>query len=172
MSLKNYGEFHRLLADDRLPSLLNLLLDKGVNEVEYNSLCGELTSYDISRSSIFRDAQDLEKQVLELHPLNNPNDNCFYINNDPTKLARRNNFRSLLDLLDDGKLSQEDKELIIGIRNAFCHNCYMVKMDIDIVKTRIGDTEGRAAGETTTIATLIKNKMKELCKELCGNINI
>lgn len=167
MSLKNYGEFHRLLADDRMPSLVNLLLDKKVTEVEYSNLWGELTSYDISRSSIFKAAQDFEKQILELHPLNDPNDNRFYIDNDPTKLARRNNFRSLLELLDGNLLSYEDKELIISIRNAFCHNHYPMKLDVEVDKTRIGDTEGRAAGETTIIATLIKNKMKELC----GSIN-
>ena len=167
MSLKNYGEFHRLLNDDRMPTLVNLLLDKGVTEVEYSNLWGELTSYDISRSSIFKAAQDFEKQILELHPLNDPNDNRFYIDNDPTKLARRNNFRSLLELLDKNLLSYEDKELIISIRNAFCHNFYPMKLDIDVDKTRIGDKEGRAAGETTTIATLIKDKMKELC----GKIN-
>lgn len=167
MSLKNYGEFHRLLADDRMPSLVNLLLDKKVTEVEYSNLWGELTSYDISRSSIFKAAQDFEKQILESHPLNDPNDNRFYIDNDPTKLARRNNFRSLLELLDENLLSYEDKELVISIRNAFCHNHYPMKLDVEVDKTRIGDTVGRAAGETTTIATLIKNKMKELC----GSIN-
>ena len=171
MSLKNYGKFHGLLTDDRLPSLLNLLLDKGKVEVEYNSLWGELTSYDISRSSIFKAAQDFEKQILELHPLNDPNDNRFYIDNDPTKLARRNNFRSLLELLDGNLLSYEDKELIISIRNAFCHNHYPMKLDVEVDKTRIGDTEGRAAGETTTIATLIKNKMKELCESINLQIN-
>ncbi len=171
MSLKNYGEFHRLLADDRMPSLVNLLLDKKVTEVEYSNLWGELTSYDISRSSIFKAAQDFEKQILELHPLNDPNDNRFYIDNDPTKLARRNNFRSLLDLLDGNLLSYEDKELVISIRNAFCHNHYPMKLDVEVDKTRIGDTEGRAAGETTTIATLIKNKMKELCESINLQIN-
>ena len=171
MSLKNYGEFHRLLADDRLPSLVNLLLDKKVSEVEYSNLWGELTSYDISRSSIFRAAQDFEKQILESHPLNDPNDNRFYIDNDPTKLARRNNFRSLLELLDGNLLSYENKELIISIRNAFCHNHYPMKLDVEVDKTRIGDTVGRAVGETTTIATLIKNKMKELCESINLQIN-
>lgn len=171
MSLKNYGEFHRLLVDDRMPSLVNLLLDKGVTEVEYSNLWGELTSYDNSRSSIFKATQDLEKRILESHPLDDPKANCFYKDNDLTKVARRNNFRSLLELLDENQLSYEDKELIISIRNAFCHNHYPMKLDVDVDKTRIGDTVGRAAGETTTIATLLKIKMKESCESIIPQNN-
>lgn len=164
MSLKNYGEFHRLLADDRMPSLVKLLLDNGVTEVEYNSLWGELTSYDIHRSSIFKAVQDIENQICSQYDfLDNPDDARFYIGDDKNRMARRNNFRSLLELLDEKVLSEEDKELIISIRNAFCHNHYLVDMDIDLDKTRIGKVDFVVEGEQlTTIATLIKDKMKEL----------
>lgn len=190
MSLKNYGEFYRLLSDDRLPSLLEKLIaakkkDKGNVTVDYNSLMGELASYDIHRSRIFNAIHELEKYVVTQKEfkqfLNNPNDKRFYIAEDKTRDPKRNNFRELLYLLeksDEDILSSDAKELLISIRNAFSHNHYGIDFDkiatSELLKksTLMHEaTDGDATEKLTTIATLIATRMKELQKLVCDGLN-
>lgn len=184
MSLKNLGEFYRLLSDERLPSLLQRLVKiKKKNQEElnfgYSELMGELASYDIHRSRIFKAIHILEKYVVSKKEfktfLNNPSDKRFYIKDDITQDPKRNNFRSLLELLEEGNihvLSKEEQELIIAIRNAFSHNHYKVDFEEiasekSLDKTTLlhtmteGDSE-REKKELTTIATLITKKLREL----------
>lgn len=182
MSLKNYGEFYHLLNDDRLPSLLSKLaaasLEGEKNVVDYNKLMGELTSYDLHRSHIFHAIHQLEKRITSdpgFKPfLRNPSDVRFYIDNDKTRMAKRNNFRSLLTLLEEGDtklLKESERELIISIRNAFSHNHYNV--DFNRIASRKAlsrttlmnkpdenDKDNRA--KLTTIATLISARLEEL----------
>lgn len=181
MSLKNYGEFYHLLSDDRLPSLLSKLAGSYVqgekNVVDYNKLMGELTSYDLHRSLIFRAIHQLERRVTTDSGfksfLNNPSDVRFYIDNDKSRMAKRNNFSSLLKLLEQGDirlLNESERELIVSIRNAFSHNHYKVDFN-SIAKsealsrtTLMNKQEKNEDNRTklTTIATLIWAKLEEL----------
>lgn len=184
MSLKNYGEFYRLLSDDRLPSLLEkLVVAKQKNDekhvLDYADVTGELATYDNHRSRIFHVIHQLEEIVISRQEfkiyLNNPCDKRFHIDDDRTKMAKRNNFRSLLALLEGGNLNalaENERDLIISIRNAFSHNHYRVDLDGIANKDKLAKTtliheeskDGKKAkaGELTTIATLIVNKLKEL----------
>lgn len=184
MSLKNYGEFYQLLSDDRLPSLLKKLAAAHDPEskmvVDYNKLMGELTSYDLNRTHIFEAVHQLEKLVVSDSRfkifLNNPCDKRFYIDDDKSKMAKRNHFKSLLQLLADSDLSalaEDERKLILSIRNAFSHNHY----EIDFGKIAPQDKLYRAtlihkANENdkkvhlTTIATLIVARLKELQKQI------
>lgn len=193
MSLKNYGEFYRLLSDDRLPSLLGKLVAAKKKEgenvtVDYNSLMGELASYDIHRSRIFSAVHKLEKFVVSQKEfkifLNDPSDKRFYIGEDKTRDPKRNNFRELLYLLeksDEDILSSDAKELLISIRNAFSHNHYGIDFDKiatpELMKKTMlmheaidedGDVD--AEEKLTTIATLIAKRLKELQKLVCEGL--
>ena len=189
MSLKNYGEFYRLLSDDRLPSLLEKLIaakkkDGGSVIVDYNSLMGELASYDIHRSRIFNAVHELEKFIVSQKEfkifLNNPDDKRFYIGEDKTRDPKRNNFRELLYLLeksDEDILSSDAKELLISIRNAFSHNHYGIDFEKiatpELMKksTLMHEaTDGDVTEKMTTIATLIVARMKELQKLVCKGL--
>lgn len=180
MSLKNYGEFYQLLSDDRLPSLLKKLAaacgDEPKPVVDYNKLMGELTSYDIHRSRIFHAVHLLEKQVVSQPKyrifLNNPCDRRFYIDDDKSKMAKRNNFKSLLQLLNEGDtslLAEDERELIVSIRNAFSHNHYGVDFgqiadEKQLSRTTLVHKKGEEGKDTklTTIATLIAARLEEL----------
>lgn len=184
ISLRNLGEFYQLLSDERLPSLLERLLEIRKKEQKdpnfgYSELMGELASYDIHRSRIFKAIHQLEKYVVSNSEfkkfLNNPVDKRFYIRDDKTQDPKRNNFRSLLELLEEGNiraLSKDERELIISIRNAFSHNHYEVDFgdianDEELRKsTLLYIKEEKASDaqkkELTTIATLIAKKLEEL----------
>lgn len=184
ISLRNLGEFYQLLSDERLPSLLEKLLEIRKKEQKdpnfgYSELMGELASYDIHRSRIFKAIHQLEKYVVSNSEfkkfLNNPVDKRFYIRDDKTQDPKRNNFRSLLELLEEGNiraLSKDERELIISIRNAFSHNHYEVDFgdianDEELRKsTLLYIKEEKASDaqkkELTTIATLIAKKLEEL----------
>ena len=189
MSLKNLGEFYQLLSDDRLPSLLKKLIeakkkDKQEAKVSYSNLMGELASYDIKRSNIFRAIHQLEKFVVSKKDfqefLNDPDNEQFYIANDKTRDPKRNNFRELLYLLeksDEDILNSDAKEFIISIRNAFSHNHY----DVDFNKIASADmmkkstlmhenSDGNKKEELTTIATLIAKRLEELQKLVCEGL--
>lgn len=182
MSLKNYGEFYQLLSDDRLPSLLEKLADGGSDRIDYGNLMGELTSYDLHRSRIFKAVHMLERRVTSDRQfrifLNNPCDRRFYINDDASRMAKRNNFRSLLMLLEQGdtaSLTESERNLIISIRNAFSHNHYSIDLpriapEKRLRKTTLLNKDTRPLGEKktslTTIATLIAARLEELQKKL------
>ena len=182
MSLKNLGEFYQLLSDERLPSLLERLVEIKKKEQKnldfgYSELMGELASYDIHRSRIFKVIHQLEKYVVNKNEftgfLHNPDDKRFYIDDDKDRDPKRNNFKSLLELLEEGNiraLSKEERELIISIRNAFSHNHYKIDLDdvasaSELEKSTLLHIEKQDEGkkkELTTIATLIAKKLDEL----------
>lgn len=189
MSLKNYGEFYRLLSDDRLPSLLEKLAaakkkDGKSVTVDYNSLMGELASYNIHRSRIFNAVHELEKYVVTQREfkqfLDDPSDKRFYIDDDMTRDPKRNNFRELLYLLeksDEDILKSEAKEILISIRNAFGHNHYGIDFDKIATPEMMKKTtlmhevaDGDATEKLTTIATLIAKRMEELQNLVCKGL--
>lgn len=187
MSLKNYGEFYRLSSDDRLRSLLEKLVkvtdkEEEKGEFDYAHIMEELTSYNILRSRIFRAVHQLEKMVVshkDFDFLYDPNKDEFYINDDRDKMAKRNNFKSLLELLEKADfkaLAENERNLIISIRNAFSHNHYKVSLEdiaskdklakIRLIHKETGNGEKTKAENLTTIAALIVNRLEELQKEI------
>lgn len=147
MSLKNYGEFQRLLHDERLQSLLTELAN--IDKVDYASLSGELAIYDQLRSEVFRLVQEIEKHIYEVNhaELDDPSGQYFAVGEKP----RLNSFRRLLELLgSDTSLSEHQRELLISIRNAFGHNTYKVNLS------------ELNATELPNVARKIVEKMKQL----------
>lgn len=134
MSLKNYGEFYRFLTDDRLMSLLENIVDTikpnddGDLVIRHTDLMSELAAYDQNRSTIFKLIQEIENLVLEKNDsvLNNPEDDGFWAKKG---LPKRNNFASLLELIDrinNINLTDDERKLLVAIRNAFSHNSYNI----------------------------------------------
>ena len=139
MSLKNYGEFYRFLTDDRLMSLLgNIVETLKPNEdgdlvIRHTDLMSELAAYDQTRSTIFKLIQQIEELIIEKNDvLNNPESEDFWVKDD---LPKRNNFASLLKLIDqlnNVSLTDDERNLLIAIRNAFSHNSYNI--DFSLIK--------------------------------------
>ena len=132
MSIKNYGEFYRLLVDERFISLLERL--RRVDTLNYNKLMGELTTYDRYRSVLFGIIHQVEESIMEKTKtdLSDETKEEFYVDNDFGNPPKRNNFRSLLSLLDsidESELTQDECEILIMIRNAFSHNHYRIPFD-------------------------------------------
>ena len=134
MSLKNYGEFYRFLTDDRLTSLLENIVDTikpnddGELVIRHTDLMSELAAYDQNRSAIFKLIQKIESLIIEKNEsvLNNPEDDGFWAKEG---LPKRNNFASLLELIDqlnDINLTDDERKLLVAIRNAFSHNSYNI----------------------------------------------
>lgn len=138
MSLKNYGEFYRFLTDDRLISLLENIVDTikpnkdGELVIRHTDLMSELAAYDQNRSTIFKLIQKIESFVIEKNNsvLNNPEDEGFWVKDG---LPKRNNFASLLELinqLNDTNLTDDERKLLVAIRNAFSHNSYNIDFSL------------------------------------------
>ena len=131
MSLKNYGEFYRFLTDDRLMSLLENVIDtlkpdeKGRLVIRHTDLMSELAAYDQKRSTVFKLIQQIEALIVKGNDaLNNPDSPDFWAK---PGLPKRNNFSSLLELIDhlnQTALTTEERTLLVAIRNAFSHNSY------------------------------------------------
>ncbi len=157
MSLKNYGEFHRLLNDERLKSLLQQLAN--MDEIDYTDLMGEFADYDQKRSEIFRLAQSIEKHLYEQNEqgLNDEKSDLFYHTRyNGKKIPRRNSFSSLLELIgeEESQMTETDKKQTISIRNAFGHNTYKVSL------------AEMNATELPNVAKTILKKMEELRNKL------
>ena len=133
MSLKNYGEFYRFLTDDRLTSLLENIVDTikpnedGELVIRHTDLMSELAAYDQHRSTVFKLIQQIENLIIEKNTaLKSPDSEDFWVKEG---LPRRNNFASLLELieqLNDHNLTDDERKLLVAIRNAFSHNSYNI----------------------------------------------
>ena len=139
MSLKNYGEFYRFLTDDRLTSLFENIVDSiepdkktGERVVSHTDLMSELAAYDQRRSTVFRLIQQIEDIVISGNAiLANPDCDIFWVDGKRGELAKRNNFASLLkmiDLINTTSLTDDERTLLVAIRNAFGHNSYRVDL--------------------------------------------
>jgi len=140
MPIKDYGKIYRLLGDERTVVLLSYMLFANNGIIDYDNLTEELKQYDTQRSSAIKSAQTLENKrfVQAKEVLTDPEKNEFYQGNRRYKNractkendAKRNNFSSLLKDLQKLTPEQmemfcdEDRKLIIAIRNAFSHNSY------------------------------------------------
>lgn len=137
MSLKNYGEFYRFLTDDRLMSLLENIVEAlkpnedGDLVIRHTDLMSELAAYDQHRSTIFKLIQQIENLIIEKNEaLRNPDNAAFWAKED---LPKRNNFASLLELIDqlnNVTLTDEERKLLVAIRNAFSHNSYNIDFSL------------------------------------------
>ena len=137
MSLKNYGEFYRFLTDDRLMSLLtNIVETLKPNEdgeiiIRHTDLMSELAAYDQYRSTIFNLIQQIESLIIANNEtLKNPDSDNFWAKEG---LPKRNNFASLLELIDqlnNVSLTDEERNLLVAIRNAFSHNSYNIDFSL------------------------------------------
>lgn len=137
MSLKNYGEFYRFLTDDRLMSLLtNIVETLKPNEdgeliIRHTDLMSELAAYDQYRSTIFNLIQQIESMIIANNEtLKNPDSDDFWAKEG---LPKRNNFASLLELIDqlnNVSLTDEERNLLVTIRNAFSHNSYNIDLSL------------------------------------------
>lgn len=137
MSLKNYGEFYRFLTDDRLMSLLtNIVETLKPNEdgeliIRHTDLMSEFAAYDRYRSTIFNLIQQIENMIIENNEtLKNPDNDDFWAKEG---LPKRNNFASLLELIDqlnNVSLTDEERNLLVAIRNAFSHNSYNIDFSL------------------------------------------
>lgn len=127
MSLKNYGEFHRLLNDDRLESLFKEL--SHVEKIDYAALTGEFAVYDQQRSEVFRIVQEIEKLIFDAHKEKLTQEDSPYFIDNFGNGPRLNNFRSMLELLDETSLNKQQRDLMVHIRNAFGHNTYRLNLE-------------------------------------------
>ena len=137
MSLKNYGEFYRFLTDDRLMSLLeNIVETLKPNEdgdliIRHTDLMSELAAYDQHRSTIFKLIQQIEDLIIKNNAvLDNPDADDFWVREG---LPKRNNFASLLELIDqlnNVALTDDERKLLVAIRNAFSHNSYNIDFSL------------------------------------------
>ena len=101
VKILNYGKIKRILHDSRVPTLLSHFKDRTVN---VSDLELELSGYDRKRIDMFRVFLDYEKKMLD--------GDC----------PERKQFSSAI--IKDNKSSEEDKEFLRQVRNAFCHNAY------------------------------------------------
>lgn len=139
MSLKNYGEFYRFLTDDRLMSLLENIIGTlkpnkdGDLVIRHTDLMSELAAYDQHRSTVFKLIQQIENLIIEKNAaLKNPDSEDFWVKEG---LPKRNNFASLLELIDhlnNVALTDDERKLLVAIRNAFSHNSYNI--DFSLIK--------------------------------------
>lgn len=140
MPIKDYGKIYRLLSDNRTAALLSYALFANGETIDYDHLTNELKQYDVQRSSALKSAQLLEDKrfIQDREVLTDPENERFYQGNRRFKNkartkendAKRNNFSTLLKELlkltpeQMEMFSNEDRQLITAIRNAFCHNNY------------------------------------------------
>lgn len=130
IKLKNYGDFFRFLYDSRIGILLSQLPDDEVG-IAREELEKELDTYDNSRTNIFKVIHKIERQIIKEHPeLNDPNSEHFL---NKKGESYRNNFVSLLTL--SAKFGENNQSLnprgilLKDMRNAFCHNKYIEKIE-------------------------------------------
>ena len=128
VSLKNYGNIYRILGDDRFKTLMEGIANIATTdsiEVTFNDLTTEFANYDERRSAMFKIVHELEGKafIRNEEELKDPSNPVFHIKNDLAKDPRRNNFGSLLELLQE--YSDKDQKVMVAIRNAIGHDYYM-----------------------------------------------
>lgn len=183
MALKDYGKLYRLLRDDRITKLLSYALYETGETIGYDDLTEELRIYENCRSSAIEAIQTIEEKRFQQDKevLSNPNDNYFYCGNERYKNgkeigreneAKRNNFRTLLKELHKFSpeqmemFSQQDRELIVSIRNAFGHNSYPDKVIFERLLNQERENNPNIRIELTQVATFIQNKLKEYVEQI------
>lgn len=144
MSFKNYGELYRCLADERLETLLTGIIDsikpnkQGEKIVRYGDIMNELKSYDVNRSKVFELTQKIERVAIDTHAELLDSSNPAFYDDENKTLPKRNNFKAMIKLIDqlnNTRLTDDQRTLLITIRNAFSHNNYRIDLQ-SIIKIR------------------------------------
>lgn len=118
VKIKRYGEFFRYSCDTRLRSLLRYLAKTETEgklyvEVDRDLLEAELSAYDLRRITVMKMVQGMEQSLL------NQADNAHIVV--PSEV--RQSFNALISKV--GKIPYSAHgEILINIRNSFCHNEY------------------------------------------------
>ena len=185
MPIKDYGKIYRLLSDNRMVALLSYTLFANGDTINYDHLSEELKQYDLHRSSALKSAQVLENKRFEQsrEVLTDPERDEFYQGNRRYKNrartkeneAKRNNFSTLLKDLQKltpeqmEMFSEEDRQLIIAVRNAFCHNSYP---SWDVVNKLLIQSQSERPDlklELTQIANFLITKLSGYVKQAENN---
>jgi hypothetical protein len=130
LKMKNYGDFFMVLSDSRIVSIIPYIDDVEL-KVSREKLEAELDMYDRNRVKVFSQIQGIEKNILnkskELRTA------TFESDNEQSFVS--NNFRTLLTKYG---LNENAREILIDIRNAFCHNHYTDKNRVSVNPVQLG----------------------------------
>ncbi|MDR1140850.1 MAG: type VI-B CRISPR-associated RNA-guided ribonuclease Cas13b [Planctomycetaceae bacterium] len=117
MKLKNYGNFHRLFNDARLPSLLHNLNRISGNSttvplvVRYENVETEFSDYDRLCKGVFEVVHELEKKVIAKY--------------DPQpKIEHGQKFIDFSAVVEKLKVGKAEKSILFIYRNAFVNQEY------------------------------------------------
>lgn len=183
MALKDYGKLYRLLRDDRIAILLSYALYETGETIDYDDLTDELKEYECCRSAAFEAVQTIEevRYQQDKEVLSNPDENGFYCGNERYQKgkgngrenkAKRNDFRTLLKELQKftpkqmEMFKQEDRELIVSIRNAFGHNSYPDQAVFERLLNQERKKNPNIGIELKQVATFILYKLKEYVRQI------
>lgn len=118
VSIKDYGEIYRILADERLYGLLKYHKNETVLA---SDLKNEIENYDEKRVKVFEDIMNYEKKITNgvtdrqlCESMNKGKDIDFKV-------------MQTFDTMNDNLTKME----LRSIRNAFCHNSYPAKDAFD-----------------------------------------
>lgn len=118
MKIKNYGDFHKIINDRRIKSLLNILRHPVVNK---ELLETEFRNYDDMRPEAVKVIFEFEKAAFEKHP------ELITL----AKNAKHFDFKALLaELQNQNDLTTDNGDCLKLIRNAFNHNGYPTDLKI------------------------------------------
>ena len=118
MKIKNYGDFFRVTGDQRLPSLLNIINSTALSMTQLNE---ELSNYDNCRPEMVKLILGLEKEIYTRFPEKR---NLVY------EIEKFNFSKLMAEMVREGMFSNDDRNTINLIRNAFSHNYYPEKVVI------------------------------------------
>lgn len=149
VTLMDYGDVYRLLADRRTTDLLKY---HNGDVVQASDLKQELDAYDNRRVGVFKDIMDYERKVT------NGVKNRQLCDSMPKANSRTVDFK-VMQLFDD-KNDELTKLELRTIRNAFCHNSYPdkeVKSSDESKPLHEAEVPGTAVTVSDRISTISKN---------------
>lgn len=119
VSIKDYGEIYRILADERLYGLLKYHKNETVLA---SDLKNEIEKYDEKRVKVFEDIMNYEKKIT-----NGLTDKQLCESIDQVNANIDFKVMQTFDTMNDNLTKME----LRSIRNAFCHNSYPAKDAFD-----------------------------------------
>ena len=149
VTLMDYGDVYRLLADRRTTDLLKY---HNGDVVQASDLKQELDAYDNRRVGVFKDIMDYERKVT------NGVKNRQLCDSMPKANSKTVDFK-VMQLFDD-KNDELTKLELRTIRNAFCHNSYPdkeVKSSDESRPLHEAEVPGTAVTVSDRISTISKN---------------
>jgi hypothetical protein len=152
LKLKNFGDFYRLIRDQRVETLLSHFSD---NTIDCLTLKKELEEYDSVRVDIFELIHRFEMLVIEKKNIQTPSPNFVEI------------------LSHCPEIDRETKQQIQIIRNAFSHNTYPKAKDsvcdvenkdtkVEVTFSLGGSMPNMAGDLKTRLEKLVENSLIKL----------